>query len=292
MALLNISNDWLDADSTDSYMLLQNGDDFDLHLPPLVEFQETRKLLDVITTEGDLCRVLLSKKTFYSNLEVAYVLKTDRGSRNLLMTLPKEVRLMIFQPCLQYDPYAPLEKFLPALAALERWSRPRSWVFNSPACLEEVICHDTEYTMFGVPLPPITAVSKQLRSETLDTYASLNHFHLTSKIAKCLPRSDKIRVQGTTSLLQSMKKITYTGHFYDLGCEMALLLVAMKERGFLHPMLELSIRLHYGPLSGEEYHDCRPQLIHQDLHDHFDKIGKALGRGKDMTTAQWEQAQD
>lgn len=80
MALLNISDDWLDADSKDSYTLLQNGDDFDLHLPPLAEkFQKTEKMLDVITTEGDLCRVLLSQKTFYSNLEVAYVLKTDRG---------------------------------------------------------------------------------------------------------------------------------------------------------------------------------------------------------------------
>lgn len=78
MALLNISNDWLDADSRDSYMLLQNGDDFDLHLPPLGE-PKTEKLLDVITTEGEHCRVLLIQKTYNSNVEVAYVLKTDRG---------------------------------------------------------------------------------------------------------------------------------------------------------------------------------------------------------------------
>lgn len=82
MALLNISSDWLDADSRASYMLLRNGDDFDLHLHPLVEpdyFYKTEKLLDVITPEGHICRVVLSKKTFYSNVEVVYVLKTDRG---------------------------------------------------------------------------------------------------------------------------------------------------------------------------------------------------------------------
>lgn len=122
------------------------------------------------------------------------------------MTLPKEVRRMIFEPCLQTEPRGPIERFLPAPAALERWSRPRSQVYGSPACLEEVLGEGFQYTLFGVPLPPITAVSKQLRSETLDTYASVNNFHLTEEVAKCLARSDKIRVQGTTSLLQSMKR--------------------------------------------------------------------------------------
>lgn len=88
------------------------------------------------------------------------------------------------------------------------------------------------------------------------------------------------------------EKITYTGHLYGFNCEMALLLVAMKERGFLHPMLELNIRLHYaGSHNGETYHSCRPWLIDQDLYDQFDQIGKALGRDKDMTTAKWEQAE-
>lgn len=61
-------------------MLLQNGDDFDLLLPLLVGFEEAETLLDEITVEGDICRVVLRKKTpFRSNVEVVYVLNTNRG---------------------------------------------------------------------------------------------------------------------------------------------------------------------------------------------------------------------
>ncbi|KAI7294214.1 hypothetical protein KC343_g133 [Hortaea werneckii] len=180
MALLNVSSDWLDADGPGSYMLLRNGDDFDLHLHPAIDsdsFYKTEKLLDVITPEGHICRVVLSRKNFYSNLEVAYVLKIDRGSRNCLMNLPKEVRRMIFEPCLQYDRYAPRKTCVPAPAALQWWSRPKEMIFNSPANLEEVLGEETEYTLFGVPfqpsLPSLNSCAPRLSIRTLHSTTSI-----------------------------------------------------------------------------------------------------------------------
>lgn len=80
MALLNVSNEWLDTNNKDSFMLMRNGDDdFDLYLPPFAKFKETEKLLDVITTEHEICRVVLSRRSTRSTLEVAYVLRIRRG---------------------------------------------------------------------------------------------------------------------------------------------------------------------------------------------------------------------
>ncbi|GAB1736926.1 hypothetical protein NU219Hw_g295t1 [Hortaea werneckii] len=142
MALPNISSDCLNADSNGGYMLLQNGDDFDLHLTPFRDFEhfeEAKKLLDVTTPDGEICKVVLDRRTYCSTLEVAYVLKIYRRSRNCLTTLPKEVRRIIFKPCLQYYRYAPEEEFLPTPAALQWWSRPRDEAINSPANLQEVL---------------------------------------------------------------------------------------------------------------------------------------------------------
>lgn len=163
---------------------------------------------------------------------------------------------------------------------------------NPPASVEELLFDDTEYAVFGNPFPAITAVSKQLRSETLDTYASLNHFHLTDETSRWLPQSDNIKVLGTTSFLQSMKKITFTGHFIGAGYNMGLLLVAMKERGDLHPMLEPHIRHCSWPTStiAQDYHFCRQGPLSQQLLNGFDQINKTLGRGKRLSARQWQQA--
>ncbi|KAI7511023.1 hypothetical protein KC347_g3808 [Hortaea werneckii] len=215
-------------------MLLQNGDDFDLLLPFLVGFEEAETLLDEITVEGDICRVVLRKTTpFRSNVEVVYVLNTNRGSSNILMTLPEEVRDMIFEMCLRDHLYASTKKF-----------------FTGARCARAVV------------------------------------------LRRWLPQSDNIKVLGTTSFLQSMKKITFTGHFIGAGYNMGLLLVAMKERGDLHPMLEPHIRHCSWPTStiAQDYHFCRQGPLSQQLLNGFDQINKTLGRGKRLSARQWQQA--
>lgn len=210
------------------------------------------------------------------------------------MDLPAEIRSIIFEPCLQYGRYTSPEKALPAPAALRRSSYGSLPWSSFPSGIGAFPFDDTEYTPFDTHLPAITAVSKQLRFETLDAYASLNHLHLTDESHKCLLRSDKIRIQSTISLLQALKKVTYTGHFTGFGFQMGLLLICMKERGYLHPLIQLDIRLHNGPRRQieERYHFCRPQPIRRDLLDTFFHIGRALGRSEDISVEQWQQAQD
>lgn len=153
----------------------------------MAKFKETGKLLTVITTEDGICKVAVSKRSTRFTLAVVCILRIHRGyelvmffvhtvdlhlhpcrSCNIYTDRSAEERRIISERCLQYGRYTSPEKGTPAPAAQAVFARYH--------------------------LPPITAVSKQLCSETCNASAPLSYLHLTDETHKCLFRSGKIKI--------------------------------------------------------------------------------------------------